>query len=212
VRRLVPVALFGIAMAYLEAAVVVYLRLLMGIVEPARDAAAYNPVIAAVEVGREAATLVMLGALGWACGRNLQSRLGYFVFSFGVWDIFYYVWLKALAGWPGSLLTPDILFLIPIPWWGPVLTPVLIAFLMTASGTAAIALDDRDRPLRPAGFDWLPFPGPGAQPARTPCTDRPRVRRTSRRFMLSERRRRPRGSTRRRRAASSITWRPGRRS
>jgi hypothetical protein len=154
-KRLVPVALFGVAMAYLEAAVVVYLRRLMGVVEPWRDASAYDPFIAAVEVGREAATLVMLAALGWACGRNTQSRLGFFLFSFGVWDIFYYVWLKALVGWPGSLLTPDILFLIPLPWWGPVMAPVLIALLMCAAGLAAIAFDDRDRALRLRALDWL---------------------------------------------------------
>jgi hypothetical protein len=154
-RRLVPVAVFTVAMAYLEAAVVVYLRRLMGVVEPWRDASVYDPVIAAVEVGREAATLLMLVALGWACGRNLQSRLGFFFVSFGVWDIFYYLWLKALLGWPGSLLTPDILFLIPLPWWGPVLTPVLVALVMTGVGAAAITLDDHGVALRPRAIDWL---------------------------------------------------------
>jgi hypothetical protein len=154
-RRLVPVTVFAVAMAYLEAAVVVYLRRLMGVVEPWRDASVYDPAIATVEVGREAATLVMLAALGWACGRRTQSRVGFFIFAFGVWDIFYYVWLKAALGWPESILTPDILFLIPLPWWGPVLTPVLVALVMIGAGAAAITLDDRDRPLRPAGLDWL---------------------------------------------------------
>jgi hypothetical protein len=65
-----------------------------------------------------------------------------------VWDIFYYVWLKVLLDWPASLLTPDILFLIPLPWWGPVIAPVLIALLMTGAGWTAVALNDRGRSLR----------------------------------------------------------------
>ena len=145
IRRLLPVACFAFSMAYLEAAVVVYLRRLFGVVEPWRDAGIFDPSLAAVEIGREAATLAMLITLGWACGRNLQSRLGFALFAFGVWDIFYYVWLKVLLGWPASILTPDILFLIPLPWWGPVITPVLIALLMAAAGAAAIVLDDCGR-------------------------------------------------------------------
>lgn len=148
-RRLLPVFLFAAAMAYLEAAVVVYLRRLVGVVEPIRDPGLYDPFIAVVEIGREAATLVMLLALGLACGRSLQSRLGFAAFAFGVWDILYYVWLKVLLGWPASWLTPDILFLIPLPWWGPVLSPVLIACLAAAGGGAAVALDDRGRRVRP---------------------------------------------------------------
>jgi hypothetical protein len=96
----------------------------------------------------------MLGALGWACGRNRQSRLGFALVAFGGWDLFYYLWLKVLLGWPASILTPDILFLIPLPWWGPVLTPVLIALVMVGAGTAAIALDDHGLALRPGGLDW----------------------------------------------------------
>lgn len=56
-RRILPVAVFGIAMAHLETAVVLYLRRLMGLVEPRRDPSVYDPAIAAVEVGREAAVL-----------------------------------------------------------------------------------------------------------------------------------------------------------
>jgi hypothetical protein len=153
-RRLVPVALFAFAMAYLEAAVVVYLRQLLDVVEPWRDPGRFDATIAGIEFGREAATLLMLAALGWACGRNAQSRIGFALFAFGTWDVFYYVWLRTLIGWPASILTPDILFLIPLPWWGPVITPVLIALLLAAAGVCAIALDERDRPLRPALPDW----------------------------------------------------------
>lgn len=83
-RRLLPVTLFAVAMAYLEAAVVVYLRRIMGVVEPWLDPSTYDPAIGVIEVGREAATLVMLLALGWACGHSRQSRMGFALFAFGV--------------------------------------------------------------------------------------------------------------------------------
>ena len=152
-RRLAPVALFAAAMAYAEAAVVVYLRRLVGVVEPWLDPGIYDPTIAGIEVVREAATLLMLAALGWACGRTAQTRIGYALFAFGLWDILYYVWLRVLLGWPASILTPDILFLIPLPWWGPVLTPVLIALLLAGAGAAVVALDDRGRAVRVGRLD-----------------------------------------------------------
>ena len=152
-RRLLPVAVFAVAMAFLEAAVVVYLRRLTGVLEPALDASTFDAGIAAIEVGREAATLVMLAALGWACGRGAASRVGFACFAFGTWDVFYYVWLKVLLGWPASLLTPDILFLIPLPWWGPVLAPVLIALLMAGAGAVAVAQDERGSPPCPGRGD-----------------------------------------------------------
>ena len=75
---------------------------------------------------------------GWNLGGpHWRSRLGYAAIAFGVWDIFYYVFLKMMCGWPHSLVDWDILFLIPLPWWGPVLAPVLIASLMIAWGTLA---------------------------------------------------------------------------
>jgi hypothetical protein len=154
-RRLVPVAIFACAMAYLEAAVVVYLRRLVGVVEPWHDPGIYDATIAAVEVGREAATLLMLAAFGWACGRSTQSRAGFAFFAFGVWDILYYAWLKVLLGWPASFFTPDILFLIPLPWWGPVIAPVLVALLLAGAGAGAVLLDDRGRLVGPRLGDWV---------------------------------------------------------
>lgn len=152
-RRLLPVALFAVAFAYCEASVVVYLRKIVGVVEPWTDASVYDAAIGAVEFGREAATLVLLAALGWACGRNAQTRFGFALFAFGIWDILYYFWLKILIGWPASLLTPDILFLIPLPWWGPVVTPILIAVLLAAAGAAAIVRDERGRTVRIGPLD-----------------------------------------------------------
>ncbi len=134
--RWLVVVLFAVAMAWLEAATVYYLRVMVDRVDPYQP----NPlpmdgIVEPVELAREAATLVMLAAVGALAGRNLRTRLGYAAIAFGVWDVFYYVFLKFISGWPASLLDWDILFLLPLPWWGPVLAPVCIALLMIAWGT-----------------------------------------------------------------------------
>ena len=158
-RKLLPVTLFAIAMAYLEAAVVVYLRQLSGLELTVVAPAAFDPFTGTVEVGRELATVVMLLTLSWAAGQRLQSRMGFFLVSFGVWDIFYYVWLRVLTGWPATLLDRDILFLIPLPWWGPVLAPVLIALGMTALGAWLVRLVDQGKPWRLHPLQWTMMTG-----------------------------------------------------
>jgi len=125
-------------MAWVESAVVFYLRSMIGRLEPFQA----NPFpaiggFALVELPREFATLVMLLAVGMLAGRTWRARLGYAAIAFGVWDIFYYVFLKIICGWPHSLLDWDILFLLPLPWWGPVLAPVLISLMMILWGTFA---------------------------------------------------------------------------
>jgi hypothetical protein len=137
-RTLPPVALYALAMAYVESAVVSYLREMRDIDNLVEDLPTAFDRFAAIEIGREAATVIMLLALGWIAGRRLQDRLGYFVFAFGLWDIGYYGWLALFEGWPKSPLDWDILFLIPVPWWGPVLAPTLIAAVMCIGGAAAV--------------------------------------------------------------------------
>src|SRR5207247_10385809 len=97
-----------------------------------------------VELVREAATLVMLLTLGMLAGRTGRTRLGYTAIAFGVWDIAYYVFLKVICDWPKSLFDWDVLFLLPLPWWGPVLAPVCIALLMIVWGTLASQVTDRN--------------------------------------------------------------------
>lgn len=156
-KKLRWVAVFAAGMAYVEAAAVVYLRRVLGVTDLIRDVAPFDPLIARVELGRELATLIMIVALGWAIGRSAQARWGFAFFTFGLWDLFYYVWLKVLLGWPHSLLEPDILFLIPLPWWGPVLTPILIALLAVVGGALAVRQDDRGIRLRPGPAHWAAF-------------------------------------------------------
>jgi hypothetical protein len=133
------VVIYAAAMAWVESAVVFYLRSMIDRIEPHQPDPfpSLGGGFGWVELVREFATLVMLGAVGFLAGRTLRARVGYAVIAFGVWDICYYVFLKMMCGWPHSLLDWDVLFLLPMPWWGPVLAPVLISLLMIFWGTLA---------------------------------------------------------------------------
>lgn len=136
-RRWSTVVVFAVAMALVEAAVVTYLRTFLDRIDPYQPAPLPVPAwLMRIELAREAATLLMLASVAWLAGRDWRTRFGYFLIAFGAWDIFYYVFLTPMSGWPRSLLDWDILFLIPLPWWGPVWAPLSIALLMVASGTA----------------------------------------------------------------------------
>jgi len=132
------VVAFGIAMGYLEAAVVVYLRSAIetGSVVPAHDPATFGT-FEAIEIARELATLVMIGAVGWLAGRTRLERLAWAAVVFGAWDIVYYVGLRLAIGWPPTLDTLDVLFLIPSPWVGPVWAPIIVSTALVGSGLAA---------------------------------------------------------------------------
>lgn len=130
------VVLFATAMAWMESATVVYLRMLVGRVNPYQAAPLPpHPMLGNTELVREIATMVMLFTVGWLGGRDWRTRLSYSLIAFGVWDIFYYVFLALIIGWPKSLFDWDVLFLIPLPWWGPVIAPTIIALLMIIGGT-----------------------------------------------------------------------------
>jgi len=153
-RKIIWIAIFALAMAYLESAVVVYLRHLYGITDYTLGIPPFNELIAIIEIGREIATLAMIMAVGWAVGKSFQDRLGYAFLVFGIWDIFYYFWLWIFVKWPSSLFETDLLFLIPLPWWGPVAAPVMIALLMIISGILAIVYEEKNRKLR-SSMSWL---------------------------------------------------------
>lgn len=130
------VVVFAVAMAWMEAATVFYIRALVGRIEPyQKDPLPLFGALGNVELVREAATLVMLVAVGWLAGRTWRQRAGYMALAFGIWDVMYYVFLRPISGWPNALLDWDILFLLPLPWWGPVIAPVSIAVLMIVWGT-----------------------------------------------------------------------------
>ena len=133
-RTIIGTSAFSVAMAYIEAAVVVYLRALYypdGFSFPLRIIPR-NMLL--IEIGREAATVVMLASIALMLARQRWERFGWFVFMFGVWDVWYYIWLKIAINWPATFLESDILFLIPVPWIGPVIAPLLIALSMSVIG------------------------------------------------------------------------------
>ena len=149
VARWLTVVSFALAMAWVESAVVFYLRTLVDRLEPYQSMPLPMATgLGSAELVREAATLVMLFIVGVLAGKTWRARLGYSAIAFGVWDIFYYVFLKAMCDWPHSLLDWDVLFLLPLPWWGPVLAPMLIALLMIIWGTLASRCDRGQAPRR----------------------------------------------------------------
>jgi hypothetical protein len=144
-RRLAYVALFSLAMAYFESSVVVYLRAIAYPEGFAFPLAGIDPFIAATEVGREAASLLMILTVAIIAGRSRPQRFACFLLIFGIWDIFYYLFLQLLLGWPASLGTWDVLFLIPVVWAAPVAAPAGVALLMAGLGLAILRGDRRKR-------------------------------------------------------------------
>jgi hypothetical protein len=146
-RMLLWLTAFAIAMGVLEGAVVIYLRRLYfpeGFRFPMR---AVETDIMIVELWRELATLIMLGAVGVLAGRNRGERFALFLYAFGIWDIVYYAFLRLMLGWPESLFTWDILFLLPVPWVGPVLAPCIVAATMCVVALMVVRFTDRGLPV-----------------------------------------------------------------
>jgi hypothetical protein len=140
-KKLFWITFFSIAMGYLESSVVVYIRALYypgGFSFPMVSL----PVdLTVTEVIREACTIIMLIAAGILAGNTKMQRFAWFLYCFAVWDIFYYIFLKLLINWPESLLTWDILFLIPMVWTGPVIAPVISSLTMILLALAIIYRD-----------------------------------------------------------------------
>lgn len=143
---------------WIEALVVVYLREI-SVRESTLHATTYLPNLqialtwlpgrlVALEMGREASTLVLLAAAGWLAGRRPADRIGAFVAAFGIWDLTYYAVLRLVSGWPDSISTWDILFLIPSPWVAPVWAPVTVATLFVLAGSYLFWTVDHERRYR----------------------------------------------------------------
>jgi hypothetical protein len=130
----VVVLAFGVAMGYLEAAVVVYLRAALGLGPPG--------------VARELATLVMIAAVGWLAGRGGVERLAWAAVAFGAWDVVYYLGLRLVTGWPPALDAWDVLFLVPVPWVGPVWAPIVVSAALVGFGLTAALCIRAGRPIR----------------------------------------------------------------
>src|ERR1700741_5341787 len=147
--------LFAIAMGFLETSVVVYLRKLY---YPNGFGFPLIPIessIAVTESWREAATVIMLLGAGILTGKDKLSRFAYFIYAFAIWDIFYYVFLKVLLNWPESLFTWDILFLIPVPWVGPVIAPCIVSLTMILLTGLVIYHQEKEKHVRISFMEWM---------------------------------------------------------
>lgn len=154
-KTLTWVAIFSIAMGLLESAVVIYLRELYYPQGFSFPLSAMQDKVAITEILREAATLIMLIAIGIISGKTATEKFAYFIYSFAIWDIFYYVFLKLLINWPESLFTWDILFLLPTTWVGPVISPILLALSMIGLSLAIVYFTNKNSNTKILRPEWL---------------------------------------------------------
>lgn len=154
-EKIVIVGVFAVAMGFLEAVVVVYLRQIYYPGGFSFPLSPIEPKILNIELIRELTTLVILLCTGLLAGRSKNEKFAWFLFAFGIWDIIYYVGLKLFLGWPASLFTWDILFLIPVTWIGPVLAPVICALTMIFFSFVVFHYTARDQQVRIDKLSWL---------------------------------------------------------
>jgi hypothetical protein len=153
-NQFIWITIFAISMGFLESAVVVYLR---EILYPEGFRFPLSPIpasLAVTELFREAATMVMLVSIGVLAGRRFSTGFAWFIYTFAIWDIFYYVFLWLLLGWPETLLTWDVLFLIPTTWTGPVIAPVLLSLTMILLAVLIVVHARRGRETRLLPAEW----------------------------------------------------------
>ena len=137
-RELFWLITWGIAFAYIEASIVVYLRQIYYPEGFAFPVVMTETKIAITEIIRELATLIIIWATAELASRKPQGKASAFMILFGIWDIFYYLFLKVSLDWPESPATWDILFLIPLPWAGPVWAPVVVSLGLIYAGVALL--------------------------------------------------------------------------
>ena len=153
-KSILPLAVFSIAMGFLEAVVVVYLRKLYypeGFEFPLRMKVLEG---ISLEYSREISTIVMLLSVSLVAGRTAYEKFSYFLYCFGIWDIFYYIWLKVLLNWPQSLFTWDVLFLIPVVWVGPVLAPIIFSITMVLFALLILYFQNKGYPVKITIPEW----------------------------------------------------------
>ncbi|MCX7833338.1 MAG: hypothetical protein N2490_03925 [Ignavibacteria bacterium] len=154
-KKFIIIGIFSTAMGFLESIVVIYLRKIYypeGFNFPLK---VLSPEIISIEWIREIATIIMLLMIGILAGRNNLEKTMYFLFAFGVWDIMYYLGLKLLINWPESLVTWDILFLIPITWLGPVLAPIICSITMIFMAVSLIYFTEKGYKIKINFINWL---------------------------------------------------------
>ena len=154
-KRLFWLTVWGAAFGYIEAAIVIYLRHLYYPDGFAFPVVFVESGIAVVELLREAVTLLFMWAVAALAFRSLQNRVAAYMILFGTWDIFYYLFLKVFLNWPASLMTWDILFMLPLPWVGPVWAPVLVSMALIYAGFIILRMDEKGTPMKMGRCFWM---------------------------------------------------------
>ena len=152
---LLVVTIFSIAMGLLESAVVIYMRAILYPEGFGFPLSPVQPDLMLTELLREGATIVMLLGIGFLAGRSKLERFAWFLYSFAIWDIFYYVFLWLLIGWPSSLMTYDVLFLLPSTWIGPVITPIILSLTMIGFALLILIINRQNEDIKIPGISWL---------------------------------------------------------
>ena len=154
-KNLFWIFLFSVAFGFIEATVVIYLRQIYypeGFSFPIKiisDKTIFT------EYLRELATLILIFSASYVAGKTKMEKFGYFMYIFGIWDIFFYIFLKIFINWPSSILEYDLLFLIPVAWVGPVLAPVIISVLLITAGVLIIYFENNNYKIYTTKLLWF---------------------------------------------------------
>ncbi len=154
-KKLITVGVFAFAMGFLEAIVVIYLRKIFYPQGFDFPLSIMSPEIISIEWFREITTIIMLVTIGILAGSNNFERFLYFLYTFAIWDIVYYIGLKLFLNWPASILNWDILFLIPIPWISPVLAPIICSLTMIVMSVLIIYFIDKGYKIKTNYKFWI---------------------------------------------------------
>ena len=152
---LLVVSIFSIAMGLLESAVVIYMREILYPEGFGFPLSPVQPDMMLTELLREGATIIMLLGIGFLAGRNASERFAWFLYSFAIWDIFYYIFLWLLIGWPESLMTYDVLFLLPTTWIGPVIAPVIVSLTMISLALLILVVNRQKKGIKIPGISLM---------------------------------------------------------
>ncbi len=136
---------FSIAMGYLETTVAYYQRIILNIPVDydLKEVPYFTPTHLLIEQVREATTIIMLFAFALLIGKTIKEKFAIFFLTFGIWDIFYYIFYYILLRWPPSLLTLDLLFLIPVPWVAAVWVPVSTSIFLIVFSSVVIFVESK---------------------------------------------------------------------
>ena len=155
IKIILTITFFAVAMAFLETTVVIYLRKLYypeGFDFPLKFMDFF---VGKIEFFRELATLIMILTVSVLTGKTFIQKFSVFIYVFAVWDIFYYIFLYITLGWPASLFTWDVLFLIPVMWTGPVIAPVINSVMMIILAGVLLQAEKMNVKKIIYRIDWL---------------------------------------------------------